>query len=233
MERYEMDALIKEAVNDSILNPEQIPSIDLYLDQITNLMSEKAKEGSPRFHDRVLTKTMINNYSTDGLISPVKGKKYSKKQILQMLLVNEMKNTLSIGEIKRILQNIYALPDFEDSTLEQIYLRYLDIKDSEKTETSTFVSDFMEQNDLDPKNDGDFFILLLGLSAMSAYLKNVVQALLENRYPDLHAEKEREEQLRKEEIKRQKKEEKKAAKAAKKEDNNGASEATQTGGVST
>ena len=100
MDIREMERLVREAVSDADLHPSEIPAIDLYLDQITSLVSEKRKDASPLFADRVLTKTMINNYSKDGLLSPIKGKKYSKEHILQMLLVYEMKNTLSIGEIK-------------------------------------------------------------------------------------------------------------------------------------
>ena len=70
----EMEALIGEAVRDADLRPEEIPSIDLYLDQITSLVSEKRRDASALFEDRVLTKTMINNYSKDGLLSPIKGK---------------------------------------------------------------------------------------------------------------------------------------------------------------
>ena len=83
----ELKALLAEAVRDADLHPREIPSIDLYLDQITSLADEKRREGSPRFADRALTKTMINNYSKDGLLSPIKGKKYTKEQIVQMLQV--------------------------------------------------------------------------------------------------------------------------------------------------
>ena len=114
MDERQLTQLIREAVRDADLRPEDIPSIDLYLDQITCLMSEKLKEGSERFYDRVLTKTMINNYSKDGLISPVKGKKYSKEQFLQMLLVYELKNTKydqnnSLKETRKVEELI--LPD--------------------------------------------------------------------------------------------------------------------------
>lgn len=209
MDKTELEALVNEAVRDADLCPDEIPAIDLYLDQITSLMSDKLAEGSERFRDRVLTKTMINNYSKDGLISPVKGKKYTKEQILQMLLVYSMKNTLSIGEIKRILQNVYALPDFDGKMLEEIYLRFLEIKESERAQMNTLIDRFVESNGLDICDDADFFTVILGLSALSSYLKNTVQALLEARYPDVDAEK-----ARREDLKRQK-EEKKAAKAAK------------------
>lgn len=215
MEKKEIEALVADAVHDADLRPEEIPSIDLYLDQITSLMTDKLKEGSDRFCDRVLTKTMVNNYSKDGLITPVKGKKYSKEQILQMLLVYSLKNTLSIGEIKRILQNVYALPDFDGEMLESVYLRFLEIKELERRELCDLLLSFLEKTGLDPANDADFFTLILGLASMSSYLKNIVQALLEAGYPDVDAEKAREEQERRNEAKRQKEEKKAAAKVAK------------------
>ena len=68
MERQELEMLVREAVRDADLRAAEIPAIDLYVDQITSLTTDKLKEGAERFHDRVLTKTMINNYSKDGLI---------------------------------------------------------------------------------------------------------------------------------------------------------------------
>ena len=220
MDVQEMKELIRDAVGDVDLRAEEIPSIDLYVDQITSLTSDKLKSGSPRFQDRVLTKTMINNYSKDGLISPIKGKKYSKEQILQMLLVYSMKNTLSIREIKRVLQNVYQLPECNGEMLEQVWSKFLGVKALERDRASEMLVAFLEQTGLDPADDADFLTLILGLSAMSDYAKNAVQALLEARYPDLNAEREREEQEKKEEVRRQKeekKEEKKAAKSKKEE----------------
>ncbi|MBE6627950.1 MAG: DUF1836 domain-containing protein [Ruminococcaceae bacterium] len=208
MNHEEMKALVAEAVRDADLRAEEIPSIDLYLDQITSLMADKLTEGSERFADRVLTKTMINNYSKDGLISPINGKKYNKEQILQMLLVYSMKNTLSIGEIKRVLQNVYAAPDYSEEMLQKVWQRFLSIKDLERAEAFDNVNDFLTRLELDPNNDADFFTLLLSLSAWSSYLKNIVQALLEARYLD-------EEDLKKV-LAKQQKEEKKAAKKAEK-----------------
>ena len=87
MNREELKNVVKDAVNDAELASSQIPTIDLYVDQIVNLINERSKEGAERYHDRQLTKTMVNNYSKEGLITPVKGKKYDKEQILQMLTI--------------------------------------------------------------------------------------------------------------------------------------------------
>lgn len=224
MDIRQIEALVKEAVRDADLHAAQIPAIDLYVDQITSLTSDKLKEGAERFHDRVLTKTMINNYSKDGLISPIKGKKYSKDQILQMLLVYSLKNTLSIGEIKRILQNIYTLPSYDGKMLEDTYERFLSIKENERGEVWEMLQEFIKKNELDIADDADFFTMILGLASISAYIKNVVQVLLEARYPDLNAEKERVEQEKKDETKRRKEEKKEEKKAAKAKEENTAAE---------
>ena len=221
MDIREMEQLVKESVRDADLHPQEIPSIDLYLDQITCLVSEKRREASELFADRVLTKTMINNYSKDGLLSPIKGKKYSKEHILQMLLVYEMKNTLSIGEIKRILQNLYGLEEYSPQFLEGIYAEYLALKKAERENAWEQIRLFAETNALDVGKEEDFLALLLGLSAMSSYLKNAVQLLLAAHYPELIDEKAREEQEKqekkeeKEEVKRQRAEQKAEAKRQK------------------
>ena len=215
MKLHEMEHLIGEAVRDADLRPEEIPAIDLYLDQIISLVTDKRMEGSAHYRDRELTKTMINNYSKDGLIAPIKGKKYSKEHIIQMLLVYDLKNTLSIGEIKRILQNVYGSDAFRDGGLEDVYRRYLAIKEFERQEAFPLLETYLERAALDPDDDADFLTLLLGMASVSAYLKSCVQVLLKARYPDLDEEKTREEQARREEAKRQKAEKKAEAAKAK------------------
>lgn len=216
MDLQKMEALVRDAVNDADLHPDEIPSIDLYLDQITSLAADKRREGSPRFYDRELTKTMINNYSKDGLIEPVKGKKYSKDQILQMLLVYSLKNTLSISEIKRILQNTYQMVEYDSEMLTEVYLRFLDIKKYEREHAWEGVQNFLARESFDIEKESDFLTMLLGLSAMSSYIKNIVQALLEEHYLYDDEKKEIEKRERKEaatRLKEEKKAEKQAAKA--------------------
>lgn len=215
-----MKELVEEAVRDVDLQPAEIPSIDLYLDQITSLTSGKLKEGSERFQDRFLTKTMINNYTKDGVISPVKGKKYSREQLLQMLLVCSLKSTLSIGEIRRMLQGYSLLSEDSGERLDRTYARFVELRQMERNEAWDLVRLYMKAGELDPEDDEDFFTLLLGLSSMSAYLKNTVQILLEERFPPQPEpeEENQEEKAGKKEKKAQKKAKKKEKQKAKKKD---------------
>jgi hypothetical protein len=132
-----------------------------------------------------------------------------------MLLVYEMKNTLSIGEIKRVLQNVYALPQYDAATVERVYDRYLDLKRYVRNEALVNTKMLVESSLFDLENEEHFLELVLSLSAMSSYYKNIVQALLDAHYPDLNEEKTREEQEKKEAVKRAKAEQKAEKKAAK------------------
>ena len=216
MKKTELEKTVSYAVGDADLKSSDIPSIDLYMDQIINLVSEKNSEGSEMFADRILTKTMINNYSKDGLIKPIKGKKYSKEHIVQMLLVYSLKNTLSISSIRRVLQGVYN-EGFDGKRLEAGYDRYIDLKADNRDRSLEIVNKFIEDNGFDIESDDGFFAFLLGLVSLSADLKNISIALLEERYPDLDEVRRAELEAEKARIKAEKEEKAKEAKAEKEE----------------
>ena len=84
MEKLELIEIIDKVVNKSDLKASDIPSLDLYMDQIMTLFEEHLQDNKRYNEDKLLTKTMINNYTKAGIIKPVKGKKYTKEQIIGM-----------------------------------------------------------------------------------------------------------------------------------------------------
>ena len=95
--------IISSTVNQNRLEPDQIPELDLYIDQILMLFEDKLGETRRREKDKILTKSMVNNYSKEKMIRPMRGKKYSREQILQILIICNLKNVLSIGDIKQVM----------------------------------------------------------------------------------------------------------------------------------
>lgn len=73
------------------VEPGDIPNIDLYMDQVTTFMESHLKHSTrnPQ-EDKILTKTMINNYAKNDLLPPPVKKKYSRDGFLT--LVNENPN---------------------------------------------------------------------------------------------------------------------------------------------
>ena len=215
MTREEFKRLVSDAVNDAELKSSDIPAVDLYVDQILNLLNERVAQGSERFLDKQLTKTMINNYSKDGLITPVKGKKYNKEQILQMLTIYTLKGTLSIGEIKRILDGAYAVEGFGVGGLTSLYDRHLDIKEVNREYALSTLDGILERNDLDVDMDVDYISIICALASFSAHLRNIAQAMIDARFPEPVEEDDEDEA---DEEKKAAKEEKKATKKAAKEE---------------
>ena len=85
------------------IKPEDLPNIDLYMDQVTTFMDSQLA-GTKRFEDdKILTKTMINNYAKNNLLPPPEKKKYSKEHILTLIFIYYFKNILSISDIQKIL----------------------------------------------------------------------------------------------------------------------------------
>ena len=85
------------------VRPTDIPNIDLYMDQITTFMDEQLAASKRYEDDKILTKTMINNYAKNNLLPPPEKKKYSKEHVLTLIFIYYFKNILSISDIQSIL----------------------------------------------------------------------------------------------------------------------------------
>ena len=90
------------------IRAEDLPNIHLYMDQVTTLMEEELAFTKRNDEDKVLTKTMINNYAKNNLLPPPQKKKYSRDQILILILIYYLKNVLVIRDIDKILSPIIS-----------------------------------------------------------------------------------------------------------------------------
>ena len=69
----------------NIIEIEDIPNIDLYMDQVTTFMDKCLAQYKRYDDDKVLTKTMINNYTKAKIFpAPIK-KKYSRLFIILLI----------------------------------------------------------------------------------------------------------------------------------------------------
>ena len=86
------------------LKVEDIPGIDLYMDQVTTFMESRLGSSRRNETDKVLTKTMINNYAKNDLLPPPQKKKYSKEHLILMIFIYYFKGFLSMQDIRFLLQ---------------------------------------------------------------------------------------------------------------------------------
>ena len=86
------------------INPKDIPSIDLYMDQLTTFMEDQLGKNRRNDEDKVMTKTMINNYTKNDLLPSPNKKRYSKQHLILLIYIYYLKNMLSINDIQTLLQ---------------------------------------------------------------------------------------------------------------------------------
>ncbi len=101
-----------------------IPGIDLYMDQVTTFLDNRLRyiARNPG-QDKVMTKTMINNYAKNDLLPPPVKKKYSKEHVLLLIFIYYYKNILSINDIQTLLRPLTEnyFQKEGDFKLEQVY----------------------------------------------------------------------------------------------------------------
>lgn len=94
-----------------------IPDIGLYMDQVIQFLSDHLSTSRRNEEDKIMTKTMINNYAKSGLIPSPDKKKYSKEHVMMLILIFYYKNLLSISDIEKFLGPVidshYDNPDAE------------------------------------------------------------------------------------------------------------------------
>lgn len=88
------------------VKPEDVPNIDLYMDQLTTFMESHLASTKRYEDDKILTKTMINNYAKNNLLPPPVKKKYSREHVLMLIFIYYFKNILSIKDIERLFDPI-------------------------------------------------------------------------------------------------------------------------------
>ena len=143
-EKRELLDMIQGFNTIDFITPETVPDIDLYIDQITTFMDTHLASCKRYPDDKILTKTMINNYTKNDLIPPPVRKKYSKEHVLLLIFVYYMKDFLSISDIKTLidpLKDSFFQRTDEGITMHEIYQR---ISGLEKAQINPIIEDLNE-----------------------------------------------------------------------------------------
>lgn len=161
---------------------DDIPNIDLYMDQVTSFMEKQLKSTKRNPEDKVLTKTMINNYAKNDLLpAPIK-KKYSKEHLLILIFIYYFKNILSMKDIETLLKPLSEKYFQTDSEI-NISRIYDEVCAFEKERTKILQKDIelMYQNSMETFTDVEgedrealqFFSFICSLS-LDVYVKKLL-----------------------------------------------------------
>lgn len=126
-------ALQKKLKSIDYIKTEDIPNIGLYMDQVTTFMDEQLEACKRHDEDKILTKTMINNYAKNNLLPAPEKKKYSKEHVLTLLFIYYFKNLLSISDIQTLLNPLteHYFGNKDGFNMEDIYNEVFDLEQEE------------------------------------------------------------------------------------------------------
>ena len=99
---------------------EDIPNIDLYLDQVLLYVNQVCAPISPD-KDKGLTASMVNNYVKHGYLTKPDKKKYQRQQIARLIAITTLKSVFSIQEIAQTLNTLHTY-----ASSDQLYDAFVD-----------------------------------------------------------------------------------------------------------
>ncbi|MCH1625618.1 DUF1836 domain-containing protein [Ferdinandcohnia quinoae] len=171
---------------------DDIPKIDLYMDQVIQLFENKFSATTRDENEKVLTKTMINNYAKGKLLIPIKNKKYSKEHLILISLIYQLKSALSINDIKATLEGVNKKVVEEDFNVEDFYNSYLNLYDKDvdafKVDLQARVEDVADEITKFDDNESEYLEQVLLISSL-VNISNLYKRAAEKLVDEIIAEK--------------------------------------------
>ena len=171
---------------ESNIKLDEVPEIDLYMDQVIQLFESKLSNQKRNDDEKILTKTMINNYAKGKLLLPIKNKKYSKEHIILMSLIYNLKGALSINDIKLSLDKIISKSEDGNYPLRELYSSFLkecaNDESNFKIDVSTRFENINNNINENDKINGELekkFLLLCSLVNMSNMYRRMSEKLID------------------------------------------------------
>jgi len=166
-----------------------IPKLDLYMDQLLTLIENNLKGLSRNPDDKVITKTMVNNYAKDGIIAPPVNKKYNRRHVILLILIYYLKQVLSLNDIKVLfapILNDLSRDDDDVISLEDIYSTFLKIRkiefedfDQEFAKKYKLIHDQTSKLNNENRDLAEIFLLIIILAAQAGAQKRLAEKLID------------------------------------------------------
>ena len=173
---------IREMIKLDFIRPDDIPDVQMYMEQLTDFMDEKLGRNHISPDEKVLTKNMINNYSKNKLLPPPDKKKYSKNHLIMLIYIYYMKNVISIEDIRRLTKPLLD-DDMYSDKLYEIYEKTFEMEKPQyfNIEQSALKAAQITDKHV-PKNEDEYlnkmlFIFLLGYDVYSK--KMLIERLID------------------------------------------------------
>lgn len=184
--------LIKEFADLEGIELSDIPNIDLYMDQVTTFFDDKLENWKLEDDDKILTKTMINNYAKADILFPPIKKKYSKEHMVLLIIIYHLKQILSLNDIHTVLSPIIQKKiqkDFDSNNLFDLYEQFLLIQNNEfksfEEDFSKTVNELFDKSDIDNGKNYTLLLIIIINLVISSNIRKVFAEKLIRKFPEI------------------------------------------------
>ncbi|MEF9917799.1 MAG: DUF1836 domain-containing protein [Eubacterium sp.] len=186
MTTEQLQAIIDRLDLNNHITIEEIPNLDLYMDQLITLFENRLGQTKRTSEDKLLTKTMINNYTKNKLLIPAHKKKYTKDHILLMLLIYQLKQVTSMDDIKVLFSSLMKDDAINHDKLHDTYQNYLncqnELLESFKENVNQIDYTIKEKSAGSKTNTTDPLLMILLLFEQSLHYKRLAEKLLDETF---------------------------------------------------
>lgn len=151
------------------LNENELPQIELYMDQVLTILEQQLKSYKIEPDEKIMTKTMVNNYVKSNLMEKPIKKKYSREHMMQLVMIYYLKSILTFTELDMFFKT--AIHQYGNS-LEALYRDFIEVHEEVIEETK------IKTNELDKKEGRHHLKELMKMIITADVNKRVAEGIL-------------------------------------------------------
>lgn len=182
--------IIVELAQGGDISIADIPDIELYMDQVTTFMDNKLRYHKRTLKDKILTKTMINNYTKSKILLPSKNKRYNRQHMILLILIYYLKQILSINDISILFTPLFknmSSPQDDMEYLGSLYNSFLRLKEQGTSELKDMLAGKLElidsKTDAFPEESREttrILLTVLMLVATASIQKSIAEKIIDD-----------------------------------------------------
>ncbi len=119
--KNEVEGIAREMSRAPQIQPEEIPDLEIYMDQLTTYLDKRLSFYSREAEAPFITRSMVNNYSKARLLPPPVSKRYSRIHMMVLSLICQLKRLFTIQDLGRLLA-----PVSQEKQTEGLYRLFLE-----------------------------------------------------------------------------------------------------------
>lgn len=183
-------SIVEEIAQGGDIGISDIPDIELYMDQVTTFIDNKLGYHKRALKDKILTKTMINNYTKSKILLPSKNKRYNRQHMILLILIYYLKQILSINDINVLFAPLFKnMTSSKDSTdyLSSLYNGFLQVKETSSenlkktlSQKLKLIDDKVEEFSGESKETSRILLTVLMLVATASIQKRIAEKIIDD-----------------------------------------------------